>query len=592
MRYIKRTTAVCLALCLLLAGIPMVAASAAQNNSLWISEVCFNPAYEIDTRKVTGDNDYFEYIEIKNVSNANVDLKNAKVKYCTGGASGDAWYEDMLVFESKNDGVMGPGEVWVIGYYSRLTAELSLGYGSDSEMAAFWKTFNAQYGCSLKTTNRVICTVTPSGGGSTLPNAINLPNTGAKGAIRIVAGDLILGAIEYSPDKYNVNSYALQTKYQGGAQSLAGVAGCTPGTILTYQEPDKDTRSAASGDALSFVSFNICYDVTITDPANATLDQITVEKRAPRLLSYLNGIKKDIVCLQEVNNVWFPLLDGKMPGYQWLGDSNRGNTGGQSAVLNDVYNPIFYNTATVTLVEGGNFWLHEETANNSNKVCTWALFRMNSTGSLVAIFNAHLSVDDSDGTYTRRQTETTNLLNRMKAKLKELNKNHPTETGSIGAVLCGDFNVNEGTLLYRQVVNAGFLEDCKYKARKTENLATYTNWGNYTPENGTIIDFCFVNSGVDLRTYNVKENNLVGGLPISDHNAIELSLFVTHNAETEKKNFGAGISEFFAKFFAFFKNLVQKIGEFIRELMSELPELPEEPVTDVPVIDPPVEKAD
>lgn len=577
MKTFRKALALLLAVICVAGLLPALALQASADftvSDLFISEVCFNPSYEKDNAKVSGDNDFFEYVEIKNVGSSQVNLSGASLKYSkTGLSASSGWYTDSLVFESGNDKIMEPGEIWVIGIYNNLTGSLGLGYSSDSEMAAYWKAFNTLYSCSVPAARRVIAACAPSKGTTLLSGATNLPNSGDMGAIKISTSSKDLAAVEYSPNTYNTNGFALQFKLSGSTASIAGTAGCSPYKIYPYQTGSFNPQSA--GEKVEVVSFNVTYKFAGTaDPG--TEDRYTVASRQKGAVDFLKDQKAGVLCLQEVNNEWFTYLNRELIRYDWVGVSNAGSENGEGDAVNDMYNPIFYRKSDFDEVESGNFWLTEGAHTHTTRVCTWIMLKSKDTGNLFVIFNTHLSADASDGSYNARASEVKKIGPSIDTVMSSLKSKYNPANGSYSYALCGDFNINEGSVLYNRILKSASLNDSKYVARSMSNLATFQNWGARTSQTGTIIDFCFVSKDTDVASYTVTTAKGSNGYYYSDHNPINITLVIQNNA-SEDDGVDTGF-DFFAKVREIFRTIIDVLKTIFTTILEMINTPIEEPI--------------
>ncbi|MBQ8943323.1 MAG: hypothetical protein IJ050_02370, partial [Clostridia bacterium] len=504
-------------------------AGAAQNvNGLFVSEICFNPNYETENSKVIDSNDYFEFVEIKNVGSSAIDLSDAALYYCKEGTSGSSWYKNAFVFENGNSKSITPGEIWVIGVYTIDTPSLGLGYSSSGELRSYWNAFNAYYGTSIGEKNRVLAVAAQSKQSTWLSNATSLPNSGSNGALRIATPMQTLATVSYSPSVYSQDGYALQTEYISSKLNIIGIAGPTPGRINYNQLPNSDSRPAATGTPVSIASLNVCYSINGTSPANGSSSDYSVAKREKRVLEWLGKAVADIICLSEIDAAWWKDINSTIlsQGYELSGNTScYGLTDGAAHERKtDSYNPVFYSTKIYTKLEEGHFWLLDESPSIGNKICNWVLLKNNSDGTLFCLFNTHLSANDSSTVFNNRYKETVRLGSMVKSTVSSLQRKYSSQAASIPYVISGDFNINEGSPLYRKLLDVTSTSDAKYLSRNTSTATTFNDWGNLTTLNGRTIDFVLVSDGVDCQTYNIRTVNGSDGYLASDHAAVRLNL--------------------------------------------------------------------
>lgn len=551
-------------------------AGAAQNvNGLFVSEICFNPNYETENSKVIDSNDYFEFVEIKNVGSSAIDLSDAALYYCKEGTSGSSWYKNAFVFENGNSKSITPGEIWVIGVYTIDTPSLGLGYSSSGELRSYWNAFNAYYGTSIGEKNRVLAVAAQSKQSSWLSNATSLPNSGSNGALRIATPSQTLATVSYSPSVYSQDGYALQTEYISSKLNIIGIAGPTPGRINYNQLPNSDSRPAATGTPVSIASLNVCYSINGTSPANGSSSDYSVAKREKRVLEWLGKAVADIICLSEIDAAWWKDINSTIlsQGYELSGNTScYGLTDGAAHERKtDSYNPVFYSTRIYTKLEEGHFWLLDESPSIGNKICNWVLLKNNSDGTLFCLFNTHLSANDSSAVFNNRYKETVRLGSMVKSTVSSLQRKYRSQAASIPYVISGDFNINEGSPLYRKLLDVTSTSDAKYLSRNTSTATTFNDWGNLTTLNGRTIDFVLVSDGVDCQTYNIRTVNGSDGYLASDHAAVRLNLTVKNS---EGSGFDPGGFDFdfssILNWFKFFANIVRILINVFRQFVSAL----------------------
>ncbi len=568
MKNLKKVLALAMALCTVL-SVVMISGTesfAAQSvSSVFISEVCFNPAYETEDARVTSYNDFLEFIEIKNVGSTAVDLSKMTVNYSTKGLNSDSWFVNSLVFESSNDKIMDPGETWIIGIYNILTPRLDIGYSGDEELKQFWKVFNSFYSCSTKAARRAVCATAKNREETWLSGCSSLSNTGSVGAVKLVSGKETLAQVEYSPDKYGRDGYSLNFILKDSTARIFGTAGCSPLTLYDYQFPNSDSREAPKGEDVDLVSMNVCYEIGKTPATGATADY-SVDKRIGRVLDILDSSAPDVICLQEITAAWWSGIMAGLSDYGWVGESCYGTVNGEASSKTDSYNLVFYDKDKYDLADSGNTWLLESTPSKGNKVCTWALLRDKSTSTAFVVFNTHLSTDDSSGGFANRAKELNNLQSCIKKVLSGISDKYGANKNDIPVILCGDFNIDEGSPLYNKITDDIGFADSKYMARKTENCATFNYWGNWADYNGTIIDYCFVSNGADVDRYSVNTASGEDGYLASDHYALEVELTVPSNSFAQSTSETNIFQKIISAIIAFLQSIIDAINSIIASL--------------------------
>ena len=105
-----------------------------------------------------------------------------------------------------------------------------------------------------------------------------------------------------------------------------------------------------------------------------------------------------------------------------------------------------------------------------------------------------------------------------------------TNHGEFPYFVTGDFNVTEKAEAYRAITqgvdDVPGLFDTNKIAKEHEIAQNYTfhNWGKVKPENGSIIDFIFVNDRVNVEKFKINPVKHSNGRFASDHVSIVATL--------------------------------------------------------------------
>ena len=195
-------------------------------------------------------------------------------------------------------------------------------------------------------------------------------------------------------------------------------------------------------------------------------------------------------------------------GYRHAGIDRDGGTSGE-------YNPIFYKTNKVVLVDSGTFWLSDtpyvvgsQVANSiCKRICTFAVFRTKDTGDQFVVFNTHL--DHSNDTVRAQQVE----------KLLAVAKKY-----SLPMVLLGSFNAQKGNAVYEKVTAFG-LADSQDIAVTSDDGHTYHGKGSSNATKPQ--DYCFVTPGAfSVRAYTIVRTKLSDGTYPSNYYPVLVKLSV------------------------------------------------------------------
>lgn len=489
---------VCVVLC---ADLLAVGSDAAVKvSSLFITEVCFDPCYEYGTTIVKRDNDLFEYIELMNISAEPADLSGATLSVRCGTVGSRA----EILFEAENDAVMAPGEIWVIGVFTPDAKEWGFSYSTVEKLNRYWSVFERLYSAAIPASRRAL---------AVCEGGLFLPNSGASAELLVSTPGGVSARVGYSPSKQSANGLAVQYSLFDGLSYSVGNAGCSPGEVFGFQINPFAAHSPPTGEEVKLVEFNLCFRRTGV-PVTGRAGDYSVEKRSERLSEYLSSVDADILCLSEVSEEWAQKLSSLGSEYRIIGESCYGEKNGRGVNAYDTYNPILYKNEKYTLLDCGTVWLRGDAPSIGNKTATFALFMSRKSSRRFCVISTHLSADGSGGNYENRASEAKYLSE----------KTSMLSLSNAPVILCGDFNFNEGTVLYHSFLSASGLSDAKYRAVNMLSCPTFNYWGKWPGEKGMILDYCFVSSGVGVECYEVMSDTAADGYLISDHNALELTV--------------------------------------------------------------------
>lgn len=242
------------------------------------------------------------------------------------------------------------------------------------------------------------------------------------------------------------------------------------------------------------------------------LEDNTIEKRQPRVLSLIEKYQPDSLGVQECSAPWRTYFDSNLSklGYKRIGASKNPKIG------------IIYNAKVLKPIFTGSFWLTEDPENLkiskewgkesdglTERLGMYVVFEVAATGERFAHFNTHLDTSKNNIIQTK-QTEV--LLNYIDKVTKEY--------GGIPAVLTGDFNYNMDSTAYG-TLTGGSLGD-------TKSLAVISSRGNGSfnkfkgPEysNKPIDQIMTTSDGTVVESYEVIYDRFDGNNFASDHYAV------------------------------------------------------------------------
>ena len=224
-----------------------------------------------------------------------------------------------------------------------------------------------------------------------------------------------------------------------------------------------------SYEGISVMSYNIRSDNGLRkDGTNSW------EFRWKAAIDVINDIKPDVIGLQELTPLQIPALKEFCRNYKMKGvGRDDGKKKGEFASL-------MYNTATISLLKWGTFWLSETPDKPTvgwdakyPRTATWAIFKCRKSGRKFLMLNTHL---DHKGVKAREEG-----LRLVCQKAEELNKD------GLPVVVTGDFNIKPGDPAFVGMEGSG-LEDVRVKADIKDQKGSFHGWG----KESKIIDYIFV----------------------------------------------------------------------------------------------------
>lgn len=214
-------------------------------------------------------------------------------------------------------------------------------------------------------------------------------------------------------------------------------------------------------------------------------------KRCQVICDQLNFMSPDIFGAQEVLHGQLMDMLSRLDGYDYIGvGRDDGKTGGE-------YEPIFYKTDRLRLLDHGDFWL-SETPDRPGlgwdaacvRICTWGKFAGQTATDDEAFyfFNLHM---DHVGVVARR--EAAKLIVR---KISEIASGAPV-------IVTGDFNVDQKNEIYNTFTDSGLLKDSFLASRK--RFAENGTFNSFDTElySDSRIDHVFVSPATEVQVYGI-----------------------------------------------------------------------------------------
>lgn len=249
----------------------------------------------------------------------------------------------------------------------------------------------------------------------------------------------------------------------------------------------------------------------------------SISVRGPKLNAMLIGENIDVAGLQELDTGWRDWLESNLDArYQFVGGytSNTSEAG-----------YILYNSERYTVLQSGVFWLSPGGSTKPtigwdarfDRICSYALFQINESGSYFLFFSTHL---DHEGETAR--TESASLIvSQIESLCAQVVAMFDIET--CPAILVGDMNSVPSEDPYK--IYTGLLRDALVYSTGSKVSPSYsTSPGyNYLAEgadyikDGHRIDYIFVSNEITVNNYKMihtSTNRCEYGSFISDHNAL------------------------------------------------------------------------
>ena len=439
----------------------------------------------------------------------------------------------------ENDGscIVNPGEHYIIGVYSKKSADEGYKYDSDEELLKYWEGFNEFYNVDIPVTNRAMIACVESGNGENLVNGISINKlvTSSEAEVLVTAEMCKNGEAVTKVSLPHVSgrgpiSYQFQPSEVGSVEeTFLFCSGAFPYDLLDEQKFDYCEKTYFDDNGKTKV---MSYNILATNDAG-----YSVADRLPMVMKTVKSFDPDLIGFQEVNKLWInSLKTGMVSGYSCVeGLSRNGYTYDNiSAEIWDLMCPIYYKTDKYNLIESGGSFLTEDGTINTNqwdsvamkKTITWAVLEDKETKEIVSYINTHFVT--SGKVARNKQTEM------VEAKGKALKEKYGG-----GIIITGDHNFFENAEAYHVYTNGGVVADSRYLTTNHKMGSTYA--GDIKSINlasdpyGTPIDYCFVSpEDFFVQKYDILNGAYSEGFA-SDHLAVCVEL-LDKDLVTKHKN--------------------------------------------------------
>ncbi|AFL84467.1 metal-dependent hydrolase [Belliella baltica DSM 15883] len=265
-------------------------------------------------------------------------------------------------------------------------------------------------------------------------------------------------------------------------------------------------NEVALGQSYQFATYNIKFDDR-NDLENLWKD------RSSHLINLMQFHKMDLIGTQEGMKHQLDEISENL-NFPYIGQSREEDG------IKGEFSAIFYNSKKFTLIESNTFWLSPtpDVASKGwdaalNRICTYGNFE-DKNGQKFYVFNIHY---DHVGQKAREESSKLIL-----EKIKSIN------TENTPVILMGDFNVENDNKAYEIIVKSDF--------KDSKNLSQNTPYGAIGTFNGyswdkkpeRIIDYVFVNQGIQVLRYGILTDNYGLKYP-SDHFPVMIEVSFSGN---------------------------------------------------------------
>lgn len=254
---------------------------------------------------------------------------------------------------------------------------------------------------------------------------------------------------------------------------------------------------------LNVMSFNMRYD-------NPEDGENNWQYRRERVARVIAANDVDLFGAQELLVGQLNDLKGLLPGYAEVG------VGREDGAEAGEFNPVFYRTDRFELLDWGTFWLSETPEEAGSKgwdgacerLATWTVLR-DRDGRELFFINTHL---DHMGEVARREG-----VSLLLGRIDSLSGGRPV-------VLTGDFNATPDSEVIAHVLADGRMRHTRDVADVREGASwSFADYGSIPEADRQLIDYVFVNDGLDVPMYRVLPDTLDGGY-LSDHAPVLVKL--------------------------------------------------------------------
>ena len=292
------------------------------------------------------------------------------------------------------------------------------------------------------------------------------------------------------------------------------------------------TKNEDTGIQLNVMSFNVLYKDINTVAANDSSKRIynTVSNRKKQVNAMLLGEEIDVVGFQEINQEWFDNFRWLDERYDYVGGMTSSNEGGY----------IVYNKNKLKVLLTGKFWLAEGAplvptkvdGAHSDRICSWAIFKIKETGDVFVFMDTHV-----DYLSDAVKVVQANVLSEQTSVLQELANSRYGAGENCPLILVGDMNSYASSDLYKIITqrlndarkcSLGVTVPGKYATLIGQNEFKYYTSLADVPMNSVVTDHIFVSDTTTVKKFKMihtTTNLCEYGEYMSDHNAVIAEIY-------------------------------------------------------------------
>ena len=245
--------------------------------------------------------------------------------------------------------------------------------------------------------------------------------------------------------------------------------------------------SGITQENLKVMTFNVRYDEALFHKGESHPNHWANRKILQ--VELINKYQPDVIGMQEPHLHQIKYLDKQLQAYSWVG------VGRADGKEKDEFNPIYYHSAKLTLMDFGTFWMSETPEEPSrswdsgyDRICTWALFQNMTTKQRFYVFNTHF---DSKGKIARLKSA--ELVNQ---KIKIIAGDKPV-------FVLGDFNFQPDSEPYAEITSKALADSQTISEKEPAGPEGTFNSFRVGANHKRRIDFIFVNKRVKVKNYKV-----------------------------------------------------------------------------------------